>query len=109
MTTVRSGPDRSRFWPIPSRQHHYAPATKALAAFLADRPGEPLSRPDTVVLTHTQVRCTGLAGDRVHRLDSARGLRFYTTACGLRVAKTAGVLVADDVDCLHFGCRERAT
>lgn len=104
---MRAGPDRSTFWPIPARQHHYPPAARTLAAFLVDYPATPVGRPDASVRTHTQIRCAGPRGDGVHQLDSARPLKFYITGCGMRVAKAAGVLTADAVDCQHFGCRRR--
>lgn len=83
-------------------------AALALAAYLADHPVALTAGGDASLRTHSRLRCSSLKGDRVHRLDSARGLRFYTTACGLRVPKVAGVLVADDVDCQHYGCARRA-
>jgi hypothetical protein len=80
------------------------PAALTLAAFLIAQPGQLAVGEDANLATHTRLRCTSLQGDRVHRLDSARGLKFYTTRCGLRVPKVSGVLTAADVDCLHYGC-----
>lgn len=97
----------TRNWPAVACRGVSNPAALTLAAFLIHQPVPPSCYGDSVNRTHTQLRCRGLQGDRVHRLDSSRGRQFYTTACGLRVAKAAGVLTTADVDCQHFGCRRR--
>lgn len=92
-------------WPTSALHSHPPAAAVTLAEFLIHRP--PRRRPggpDANLATHAGLRCRGLDGVRTHRLDSARGLKFYTTGCGLRVPKVAAVLTARTIDCLHFGC-----
>lgn len=94
-----------RAWPTSKLHSHPPPAALTLAAFLIHHPTRQYTgEGDANLRTHTRLRCTGLQGDRVHRLDSARGLKFYTTRCGLRVPKVSGTLTADAIDCLHYGC-----
>lgn len=107
MTTIPHERTRRRTWLVRSGGQHLTPTALTLAAYYADRAVPHTGGMDACLLTHRQVRCTGLAGDRVHRLDSARASRFYTTACGLRVAKIAATLTAADITCQHHGCRRR--
>lgn len=109
MTTTPYPRTGRRTWDVRGAGSHLPTTALTLAAFYADLPVPHTGGMDACLLTHRQVRCTGLRGDGVHRLDSARGLMFYTTACGLRVAKTAAVLTAEEADCRHHGCRPRAT
>lgn len=109
MTTTRQGPDRSTWWPTPTRLCPPSPAAQTLAAFLVDKP--PVKSTvltggrDAILHTHTSVRCMSLRDVAVHRLDSAAGRLFYTTGCGMQVAKAAGTLTADAVTCEHHGCK----
>ena len=104
---MRADRDRTAYWPLPTRACPPSPFARTLAAFLVDKAPEPTEGRDANLRTHTSVRCMSLRGVAVHRLDSARSGLFYTTGCGMRVAKVGGTLTAADVDCEHHGCKAR--
>ncbi len=84
---------------VPSR------SALTLAAYLISRPRPSTGESDACLRTHDRVRVDGVS--IVHRLD-VRARTLYTTGCGLRIAKTDGVLTADAVDCRHHGCEVTA-
>jgi hypothetical protein len=97
LPTVR----RRQTGPTPVRHIRPHQSAEAVAAYLIDRPVKPSLAGDACLRTHDRVRIAG--SDIVHRLD-VRAKTLYTTGCGERITKTAGVLTAAAVDCRHHGC-----
>lgn len=100
MTTVQE-PDHTTRRPKPVRHIQPSPGARTLAQYLSNRSVRASASPDACLRTHDRVRVDGVS--IVHRLD-VRARTVYTTGCGLRIAKTDGVLTADGVDCRHHGC-----
>lgn len=102
MTTAQHHPDRTNRRAGAGQRRQPSPQALTLAAYLIERPRPGTGEDDACLRTHIQVRIAG--SDIVHRLD-VRAKTLYTTGCGERITKTAGVLTAAAVDCMHQGCR----